>query len=339
MTYLLFTSADVNRLVLSYLSFSDLVRSVILVSKAWNKNYRRGVHSLYYPPSLRPLHGLTIPRNTDRKTAERILSTVDITLKYLKVAGTITLPALSYLECLDLDLNFDDFVFDFENRYLQNLNSVEYPSLRHLILRHPQNVKIKGLTRLRTLTLYIDTFSNSRAYLEGIEGKYNKVVFHGKINSYNFKSDHINSVEIHSPCNKLDFACTSTLKHVAIDINSDMPHNYGWFEMNTGSIEINGDVSYVEELTIIGENVVLPSPQQFKRLRVLRVSPNLVDQFIDKFPFLEIVQTKVTKKTCGECNTQIKHPQTCGRCRRVYYCNRQCQVKHWPTHKVLCKHI
>lgn len=37
---------------------------------------------------------------------------------------------------------------------------------------------------------------------------------------------------------------------------------------------------------------------------------------------------------CAECGNPAG--QKCGRCQQVVYCNRECQVKHWPSHKGVC---
>ena len=39
---------------------------------------------------------------------------------------------------------------------------------------------------------------------------------------------------------------------------------------------------------------------------------------------------------CGEASDSIK---TCISCKQVKYCNRECQISHWPKHKKLCKQL
>lgn len=338
MAHLFFTSADINGLVLLNLSLTNIVKSVILVCTEWNTNYRRHVYDPRNPHlPLKALHGLTISLNREqRKTTELVLSQLDVnSLRYLRLGGTVNIPPLPHVECLDMD--FKHLVLDYEDYNLTHFNSDYYPCLRQLIIRYPETFKIRGLTKLETLTLYPRTFNVSDVYLKNIRGEYTKVVFHGYIREYNSVLDHVDTVEIHSPCNRLAFHCTRGIKRIVIDINPHMPHDHQWFEMHPGNIELTGDVSGLEELTLIGDNVVLPDCQEFKRLRVLRVSPNLHNRLNRQFPFLKVIRNKTVKKMCSECNTQIKHPQTCGQCRRVYYCNRQCQTKHWPKHKLTCK--
>jgi len=38
---------------------------------------------------------------------------------------------------------------------------------------------------------------------------------------------------------------------------------------------------------------------------------------------------------CGKCKAiAIKK---CAKCEKVYYCTRECQIKHWPIHKATCR--
>jgi tetratricopeptide (TPR) repeat protein len=40
---------------------------------------------------------------------------------------------------------------------------------------------------------------------------------------------------------------------------------------------------------------------------------------------------------CRECGKTATTLSTCGRCMKTRYCGRECQKKHWPTHKKFCK--
>lgn len=46
---------------------------------------------------------------------------------------------------------------------------------------------------------------------------------------------------------------------------------------------------------------------------------------------------KVMGYQCSQCNTRSKDMKKCARCDSAYYCNRACQVKHYPLHKKVCK--
>ncbi len=39
---------------------------------------------------------------------------------------------------------------------------------------------------------------------------------------------------------------------------------------------------------------------------------------------------------CGGCGKTATTLSTCGRCMKTRYCGRECQKKHWPTHKKFC---
>eukprot|EP00931_Biecheleriopsis_adriatica_P116468 TRINITY_DN92108_c0_g1_i1.p1 TRINITY_DN92108_c0_g1~~TRINITY_DN92108_c0_g1_i1.p1 ORF type:complete len:460 (-),score=89.25 TRINITY_DN92108_c0_g1_i1:70-1413(-) len=40
--------------------------------------------------------------------------------------------------------------------------------------------------------------------------------------------------------------------------------------------------------------------------------------------------------SCAQCSKPAA-PLRCGQCRSTWYCNRECQRKHWPSHKIGCK--
>lgn len=42
------------------------------------------------------------------------------------------------------------------------------------------------------------------------------------------------------------------------------------------------------------------------------------------------------ERTCAECQT-VGALKVCTRCRTIRYCSRECQLKHWPTHKMNCE--
>lgn len=50
------------------------------------------------------------------------------------------------------------------------------------------------------------------------------------------------------------------------------------------------------------------------------------------------VTPKVTaKKKCDTCGTEGVKLMACGRCKKAFYCSKQCQVSAWKQHKLICK--
>ena len=45
------------------------------------------------------------------------------------------------------------------------------------------------------------------------------------------------------------------------------------------------------------------------------------------------------REVCSNCGKNDEENQRCARCRKVYYCSRQCQVTHWVHHKAMCNSI
>lgn len=42
-------------------------------------------------------------------------------------------------------------------------------------------------------------------------------------------------------------------------------------------------------------------------------------------------------KMCSYCHKTPERDNICNKCKKVYYCNRDCQLAHWQTHKLVCK--
>jgi hypothetical protein len=45
------------------------------------------------------------------------------------------------------------------------------------------------------------------------------------------------------------------------------------------------------------------------------------------------------RKRCAVCGIPLADVKQCGGCRKVAYCSRECQRKHWPQHKEECRRL
>jgi hypothetical protein len=66
--------------------------------------------------------------------------------------------------------------------------------------------------------------------------------------------------------------------------------------------------------------VLHPHPVIGKLFTEIRTVPNFFDINLNKL--------------CAVCYKS--QTQRCGRCKKVYYCSRQCQTRDWPVHKRKC---
>jgi hypothetical protein len=71
------------------------------------------------------------------------------------------------------------------------------------------------------------------------------------------------------------------------------------------------------------DGIVHPHPHIGKQFNKIGIVPNYFN--ID------------WKVMCSVCYRSLVPLQLCSRCKQVNYCGIECQKKHWPTHKLVCK--
>ena len=69
----------------------------------------------------------------------------------------------------------------------------------------------------------------------------------------------------------------------------------------------------------------------------LRITRRNLDP--DRSPFIPLANATLDPQYCAHCSLRLvaRPRHKCGGCRSVYYCDRQCQVAHWPVHKLCCQ--
>ena len=45
---------------------------------------------------------------------------------------------------------------------------------------------------------------------------------------------------------------------------------------------------------------------------------------------------KPDQNKCSSCGSSSENLMKCSCCRSAQYCNRECQMKHWSSHKTVC---
>ena len=49
------------------------------------------------------------------------------------------------------------------------------------------------------------------------------------------------------------------------------------------------------------------------------------------------IVSRNTHHNCLYCLKVVEGSSRCSQCRTALYCNRECQLKHWPVHKNICQ--
>ena len=60
--------------------------------------------------------------------------------------------------------------------------------------------------------------------------------------------------------------------------------------------------------------------------------PDLPDDEVDL-----AMKMLVTFDECASCGKHLMKPKRCGKCKITIYCNKECQLEHYSTHKKTCK--
>ncbi|KAG2052808.1 hypothetical protein BDR06DRAFT_957181 [Suillus hirtellus] len=69
-------------------------------------------------------------------------------------------------------------------------------------------------------------------------------------------------------------------------------------------------------------------PERDKQFRAIAVSSE----------FLK-ANRKMLRIRCTQCQMSLEKPLKCAKCKSVWYCSRECQKKHWSTHKPRCHEV
>lgn len=135
------------------------------------------------------------------------------------------------------------------------------------------------------------------------------------------------------------------LKHhlctLALTGNRDKDHSIFFEEMPQIKDAIIGDAKKLGFKKIAQKQVT--DYLDLKHERIVEMARRLNSAYNTDFLVRmegDDLDTKATSDTphpislCGECNASAT--KKCSKCQKVYYCSRDCQVKHWPMHKENC---
>ncbi|XP_055061364.2 zinc finger MYND domain-containing protein 10 [Misgurnus anguillicaudatus] len=101
----------------------------------------------------------------------------------------------------------------------------------------------------------------------------------------------------------------------------------------------------LEQLPEIWNNIVMENSNKWKAIakhqvtHVFNPSENDLREQASRLAEtynLDVMENLIPDKPkCGACGRQ--GAKRCSRCQGEWYCNRECQVKHWPKHKPMCQ--
>ena len=57
----------------------------------------------------------------------------------------------------------------------------------------------------------------------------------------------------------------------------------------------------------------------------------------DELSNMSIDTSRSSSRNCLYCLKAVEGSMRCSQCRTALYCNRDCQLKHWPVHKNSCQ--
>lgn len=318
------SSKDVNTVILSYFTFTEVVKYIIPVCKRWNNLYKRATCR---QDLMTVLHGLTIPLRYTLIMPEVLAA--NSSLLYLKLNRTGICEPLLHLECLDVE-----FVDELESTDFTQINSANFPSLRHLIIRNGENGKYGDLRLLTTLTVYANPFVHAFDYIDKTElfSGLTKLVFHGSVTRYNLDLPLVHTVELHPPLKDVMITCLRQMRKVVVcaDPTLECDDFDALYDGRFNTVTLRGDGTHIEELVLTKHRPIGLNRERFPSLRVLRVRPDLVASLQDEFPLVEVAQI------CSACWEILRERRSCGRCKCTYYCSRGCQIKDWVRHKTRC---
>lgn len=311
-------------MIISHLSFKDLSRCCIPLSRAWYHKY-----CATYPQSHANMSTLIIPSKLHKHISQ--LSQDDINSitaflqnnRYLKscvTAGYVAVPPLPHLIHLDLWMPYP-------TTHLLHINSTNFPSLRHLTLREPENVELGSLHKLTTLELFTNTFHHSADYItEELKlTKLSTLIFHGSVCEYSLPWLCVSSVTIETGEPVITFSGTGLIRQVTLIHNPTLPTEL----FSDNCIVLKGNLSNITDLTVIGSGLKMKpnlKPNRCPRLTRFRVYPAVTTDY--SFTELAVV--------CRRCYCLLTDVLKCGRCCLATYCSRTCQVRDWSTHKRTC---
>ncbi|KAG2031622.1 hypothetical protein BDR03DRAFT_972191 [Suillus americanus] len=69
-------------------------------------------------------------------------------------------------------------------------------------------------------------------------------------------------------------------------------------------------------------------PDRDNQFRAIAVSRKFLKENQKKF-----------RVQCSQCQVSLEKPLKCAKCKSVWYCSKECQKKHWPTHKPRCHNV
>lgn len=88
-----------------------------------------------------------------------------------------------------------------------------------------------------------------------------------------------------------------------------------------------------------GENTWLAAHVSLGEQRVLRLARKTAEASLAAVPERGNVSSSSssTAAQCANCNKILTQVMRCGRCNKVMYCGRSCQVAHYKQHKANCR--
>jgi hypothetical protein len=88
-----------------------------------------------------------------------------------------------------------------------------------------------------------------------------------------------------------------------------------------------------------GDSVVLPAAMQMELLQLAMSAQRMLRGVMDDIPLPVGCNNPGCTRLEAMAEATLSINKRCSQCLAAHYCCKECQVQHWPAHKLACKRL